>query len=183
MTHAVLIQNKVAAQDVGSYNRSVYSGSNVDNGNVFTLVSQSTTTGQSELWVADTSGSWTSGLWMAAAPEIVTVSSGGKFYRGIDPDPTDFFSGSGLAFDAFLPRVGDVITITADGMTGTAASAFVNSGSALKMNWSAAPLYSAGTTVTGLNWRYLATTYISKPSGVLGEDQRVTAYKLECISN
>lgn len=66
--------------------------------------------------VADNSN----GLWMAYSPEVVTVvSASGKKYRGIDPDPRDFTNISGEVFDAFQPQKGDILTMTAEGITGT----------------------------------------------------------------
>jgi len=60
------------------------------------------------------------GMWMAYSPEIVTVvTASGKIYKGIDPDPRDFTNVSGEVFDAFKPQVGDLITMTADGITGS----------------------------------------------------------------
>lgn len=69
-----------------------------------------------EFEVADNS----TGLWMAYSPEIVTVvTASGKKYKGINPDPRDFTNLSGEVFDAFKPVVGDILTITAEGITGT----------------------------------------------------------------
>lgn len=65
----------------------------------------------------------TTGIWMAYSPEVVTVvTSSSKKYRGIDPDPRDFVNISGEVFDAFKPAVGDILTITADGITGAIGS-------------------------------------------------------------
>lgn len=62
----------------------------------------------------------TSGMWMAYEPEVVTiVTASGKQYKGIDPDPRDFYNIPGTPFTAFKPQVGDILTITADGITGT----------------------------------------------------------------
>lgn len=62
----------------------------------------------------------TMGAWMAYSPEVVTVvSASGKKYKNINPDPRDFTNLSGEVFDAFKPEVGDIITITSDGITGT----------------------------------------------------------------
>jgi hypothetical protein len=61
-----------------------------------------------------------SNLWMAYSPEVVTVvSETGKKYKGLTNDPREFTNLSGEVFDAFKPQVGDIITITADGITGT----------------------------------------------------------------
>jgi hypothetical protein len=177
--HAVLLQNKVAAADMGSLNRSAVAGSavDIDNGNVFRLDSQSTTSGESEVWAVTATGSGLGDLWMAASPEVVVTVSGTKQYRGIDPDPQDFYNVGAKVFDAFKPQKGDILTLTAEAFTGTAASAFANSGSSVyTLHWAAAQVSGA------LSFRYLATTYISKADGSI-DDQRVTAYKMECINN
>ena len=65
----------------------------------------------------------TTGMWMAYSPEIVdVVSASGKKYRNIDPDPRDFTNLSGTVFDAFRPQKGDIITMTAEGITGSKAT-------------------------------------------------------------
>lgn len=66
--------------------------------------------------VADNS----SGLWMAYSPETVTiVTASGKKYKGLTPDPREFTNLSGEVFSAFKPQVGDILTITTDGISGT----------------------------------------------------------------
>ncbi len=60
------------------------------------------------------------GLWMAYSPEIVTVVSGTKKYKGINPDPRDFTNLEDEVFTAFKPQIGDIITISADGIGATA---------------------------------------------------------------
>ncbi len=179
MAYGVVVKNSVAAQDVTSYNRKAIAGSavNIDNGNVFNLTSKSATAGYSEVWSVAVSGSAVAPLWMAYSPEVVVVSVGTKQYRLDDPDPQDFTNLGGLVLDCFLPKVGDIVTFTAENFTGTPASAYANSGSAVyTLNWAAAQ-------VTGAqSWRYLATTYISRPSGSI-DTGRLTAYQMECIYN
>jgi hypothetical protein len=177
--HAVLMQNRVAADNVDALNRSAVAGSSVDldNGNVFRLDSQSSTSGQTEVWDVTATGSGLGDLWMAASPEVVVTVSGTKEYSNINPDPQDFYNIGGNVFDAYKPQKGDVITLTAEAFTGTAASAYANSGSSVyTLHWAAAQVSGA------LSYRYLATTYIAKPDGSIG-GQRVTAYKMECINN
>lgn len=65
--------------------------------------------------VAEASG----GLYMAYEPEVVVVTVNGKQYKGIDPDVRDFVNIAGNVFSAFKPQVGDILTISADGITGT----------------------------------------------------------------
>lgn len=59
------------------------------------------------------------GLWMAYEPEVVVTVSGTKKYKGIDVDVRDFYTPSGEVFTAFKPQVGDILTFTADGITGS----------------------------------------------------------------
>lgn len=177
MTHAVLIQNQVAAMNVASYNRSVTTGSDpVDNGNVFSLVAQSSGSG-AEVWVVSTpvTGSL-GGLWMACSPEVNTLEDGSLQYRGLNQDPRNFYNIGGKVFDAFKPVVGDIITLTVDAFD-TAPSAFAVAATTVKT------LVAASGHVAGVfTLRYLATTYISIGSGAI-DSQRVTAYKMEVIAN
>lgn len=182
MSHAILIQNRVAAASVDSYNRSAIAGSAVDldNGNVFRLDSQSATSGESEVWAVTaptTSGSTMNNLWMAYSPEVVVTVSGTKQYKGIDPDPQDFYNLGGKVFDAFKLQVGDIITLTGDALSGSAESAYANSATGVyKLAWGASQ------TASALSLRYLATTYVSLATGAI-DTQRVTAYKFEVIAN
>lgn len=176
MTHTILVQNQVAALNVDSYNRSVISGSNIDNGWVFMLSSKSSTTGEAEVWNATwtTSGSLT-GLWMAASPEVVLTDSR---YKGIDPNPLNFYNVAGEVFDAFKPQAGDIITLTADALDGSTplAYAYVPPASHEFMWGSVLP--------TGLALKYLNTTYVSVgASASTVTSGRVTAFQFEVLSN
>jgi hypothetical protein len=62
----------------------------------------------------------TTGLWMAYSPEVVTVVSGTLKYKGLNNDPRNFTNLSGDILDAFKPQVGDIVTMTADGIGTTA---------------------------------------------------------------
>lgn len=177
MTHAIAVLNKVQATDVDSYNRVARSATALDNGWVMQLATRSSTTGESEVWVG-TAPSAVAGLthlWMAYSPEIVEVVSGSNVYKGIDSDPLNFYHIIGEMIDVFKPQIGDIITLTGDAFTtGTgAASAYAVATSAdFKLNWAAAA-------VSGLSLKYLATTYVSKPTGAISETQRVVAYIFE----
>jgi len=84
----------------------------------------------------------TTGVWMAYSPEIVTVvTASGKKYKGLTPDPREFTNISGEVFDAFKPQVGDIITITADGIGTTAIGSntfAVAKDGQYKLDWAAA---------------------------------------------
>ena len=174
MSHGIAILNKVAASDISALNRVAVSASDVDNGWVFELLTRSTTSGESEVWVATASAGTLTNIWMAYSPEIVEVVSGSNKFKGIDSDPLNFYTIAGEMIDCFRPQVGDIITLTADSLS--TASAVVESAYAVitsgqfKLYWSASP-------VSGLTLTYLETTYVSKPTGAISETQRVAAYK------
>jgi hypothetical protein len=177
MTNAVVILNKTASKDVDSFNRSVVSGSDIDNGWVFYMAGVNNS-GSSEVWDVrqPTTGSLT-GLWMAASPENVLTASK---YRGIDPDPRNFTNSASYVFDAIKLQVGDIITLTADAMitgAGIGSAYAIATLDQYKFTWSAAA-YAANLTVL----RWMQTTYISIGSGGI-DTQRVAAYRFEVINN
>ena len=181
--HGVLIRNVVASQNVDSWNRTALtSGSNtMDNGNVFRLDTISGSSGYGEVWQATTptlSGSTLNNLWMAASPETISYTVDGTLvYKGLNMDPRRFYNPAGLVFDAFKPQVGDIITLSTDCLTGTAAQAFANAADGTSvLAWGAAQ------TASALSLSYLATTYISIGSGAI-DTQRLTAYKFVVLAN
>lgn len=176
-THGVLIQNRTAAKDVGAFNRSVVSGSDIDNGFVFYMAGINNS-GSSEVWDVrqPTTGSLTN-LWMAASPEIVLTASK---YRGIDPDPRNFYNSASYVFDAILPQIGDIITITDDNLitgAGVGSAYAIATLDSYKFTWSASAYASS---LTVLKW--LQTTYISIGSGGI-DTQRVAAYRFSVVNN
>lgn len=176
MTYAILVQNRVAAEKVDSFNRPVISASNIENGWVFYLDGIYSVDGYEEVWEAKqpTTSSLVD-LWMAASPEIVLTDSK---YRGINPDPQDFINSASRVFDAFLPQPGDIITVTGDALTGTAEKAYaVAQVTAYEMLWADAPI------PAGLSLKYLETTNIPVGSGSAIGSQRKTAYKFEVLHN
>jgi hypothetical protein len=180
--HAILVQNQVAAMDVGIYNRSAVSNTlDFDNGNIFRLDTCSSATGESEVWAISASGSETSrhGLWMAASPEVPITTDDTLEYRGLNQDPRRFYNIHTKVFDAFKPQIGDIITLSADAFGDTTPLAYANSGStSYLLHWNAALLGSG----SNLGFRRLATTYLSVGTGAI-DNQRVTAYKLVCEGN
>jgi hypothetical protein len=179
MTHGVLIQNKVAAMNVDSYNRSAVCASDVDNGNVVVLSAKSATAGQSEVWTAlvPTTSNGLTGLWMAYSPEVVVTDSK---YKGLDVDPRNFTNTATYVFDVFKPQLGDVVTMSTDCLAGTyltGTTTHVNatdSTGALKLLW--------GNSQTGsvLSLKFLAVTYISVGTGTIS-NQRLAAYQFEVV--
>jgi len=186
MAYSVLIQNKTAAQDVSSFNRSfVSSGCDLENGYVFRLDTQNTgDTGYSEVWwttppaAASASGSGLAGIWMAASPEVPILVSGTYKYRGLTSDPRNFYTAASTVGDAFKPQPGDIITLTADAFT----AAISSSTYANVAEGSYQLVFGSSQTALAASFSVLATTYISIGSGAI-DNQRVTAYKLLCLAN
>lgn len=181
MSHGIVVLSKVKAENVSSLNRAALGIADLDNGNVVQLLTRNTaaTRGLEEVWDATRPATTTGlqNLWMVYEPEVVTTLAdvgSSKKYKGINPDPSDFYIPTGEVFSAFKPQVGDIILITGDSLgTGTGAeSAYVvATASTYKLTWAAAA-------VSGLSLKYLATDYISLGSGAINS-QRVDAYLFE----
>jgi hypothetical protein len=176
--HGVLIPEQIAAANIDSYNRSVWSSaaSSIDNGMIFACTTKVWTTGSgAEVFriQAPTTGSLTD-LWMAYSGDEIVVTD--SKYKGLDPDPRNFYNATSKVFSAYKPAVGDIILLTAEAMTGTVESAFANAVTgAWQLTWAAASI------AIGLSYKYLQTKYISLATGAI-DTQRVAAYQLECIS-
>jgi hypothetical protein len=179
-THGVLVQNRVAAENIDSYNRSaVCSGSDIDNGNVFRLVALSSTAGQNEVWNAQIPiGGSLNDLWMAYSPELVVTKIGNKEFRGLSPDPRDFTSGSTRVFDAFKPVVGDIISLSADAISGSPSTGnyVVSQADSFQLVWIAVPTGSA------LQLKFLKEEYFSIADGGINT-QRITSYRFYVLAN
>jgi hypothetical protein len=173
--HAILIKSMCQSTNIDALQRSAVYTSDIDNGNVVKLGALSSTAGEAEVFVAAVPSATPTDLWMVAEPEVVVVISNGKSYKGIDPDPRDFYIPAADVFTVFKPKVGDIIKLTATGITGTRTTeTYVNAvAGAVKLAWSA-------TQGTGLSLKLLEVTYISIGVGT-AEGQRITAYKLEVI--
>lgn len=172
MAYGVVIQDRVQASNVDALNRSAKSASLVENGYVCNLLTRSSTAGEGEVWVATAPATGAlSNLWMVYSPEVVITDSK---YKGLNPDPRDFSIAIGQVFDVFQPQLGDIITITADSLTGSANTHAVATDGDFQLNWGASA-------VSGLSLKLLATTYISIGLGSIGT-QRVTAYRFEVVA-
>lgn len=178
--HGILIPEQIAALNIDSYNRSaIMSGSTVDNGYIVALASgKSATDGESEVFTATVpaTGSLT-GLWMVYQGDEVVVTD--SRYKGLDPDVRNFYVAAGKVFSVYKPQVGDIITVTADALSGSIPSAaytFINAtDSTMKLTWGTSQ------TASVLSYKLLATTYISLATGAI-DSQRVTAYEFECVA-
>jgi len=177
MAQNVLIPNAIAAQDVNAFVRNAVASTNVDNGNIVILSALSATAGESEAWTAltPTTSDGLTGVWMVYEPEVVVT---GAKYKGLDPDPRNFFVASGKVFSCFKPQLGDIVTMTADGLAGTkSTNEFVN---ATNSTGGLKPVWGASQTGSVFSMKLIETTYISIGSGAI-DSQRVTAYKFQVV--
>ena len=177
MAHNVMIPNAIAAMNIDAYNRSGVHASAVDNGNIVKLTGLSTTAGESEAWTAVTpsTANGLTDVWMVYEPEVVVTNAQ---YKGLDPDPRNFFVAATKVFSCFKPQLGDIVTMTADGLAGTkSTNTFVN---ATDTTGGLKPVWGATQTSSVFSMKLIETTYISIADGSIG-NQRVTAYKFEVV--
>lgn len=179
MAKSILIPTLVAAKNVDSLNRSFVSTADLDNGNVFGKGELSTNSNESQVYktVTPATGSL-SGLYMAFSPEdvVLTDDLGNQFKVGT-LDPRAFTNRANVVFSGFKPQVGDLVLISADGISGETAKAY-----AVATNGSSVLAF-ADDAITGLSFKVVETTYISVASANNIGSQRVTAYLLECVAN
>jgi len=176
MLHTVLVPSKIAAKNVDAWVRPVVAQQNMDNGYVFSLLSQSTGSAV-ECWIptVPTTGSL-SGLWMALEPELPFATAGTNVYNGLGT-VADFYTSASRVFTAFKPQVGDLITVTADAFT---SGRVPTSGQYAVAANGVFTLTVQGTSGAGQSWALKATTYIPSADGTIGSG-RLTAYRLECV--
>lgn len=178
--HAVLIPEAIMATNVDSLNRSVQcTSADIDNGYVFTLSGKVGTSGSGvEVFtVAQSTSASPTGLWMAYSGDEIVVTD--SRYKGLDPDPRNFFNATGKVFSAYKPQVGDIILLTAEAITTpySASATYANIvTTSWKLDWAAAQ------SAAGLSYKLLGVKYISLATGAI-DTQRVTAYELECVAN
>jgi hypothetical protein len=180
MAYSVLIQEKTMATDVSALNAVVVCGSALENGNVVRFTTLSGSSGYGEVFhsAQPTTGSL-AGVWMVATPEVVTVALGDVKYRGINPDPRNFYNLAGDLVDVFKPQPGDIILLSEDAFSGAkSANTHANAGAdRFDLVW--------GTTqvASSLSLKWLATDYILIGSGSAVGDARLTAYRMQVLAN
>ena len=178
MAKSILIPSLIAAKNIDALNRSFVSETDLDNGNVFGKGELSTNAGESQVYqtVTPATGSLT-GLWMAYSPEDVVLTDGlGNQFKVGTLDPRAFTNVAGTVFSGFKPQVGDLVLVSADGITGEANNYAVAANGTSKLAFAEA----AG---AGLSFKVVETTYISLASANNIGSQRVVAYLLECVAN
>jgi hypothetical protein len=176
MTHNVMVPNAIAALNIDSLNRSAICASALDNGNLVALASMSATAGESEVWTATVPATGTlANLWMVYESEVNVTDSK---YKGLDPDPRNFSVAAGKVFSCFKPQLGDIITMTADGLAGTkSTNTFVN---ATDTTGGLKPVWGASQTASVFSMKLIDTTYFSIGTGAM-DNQRIVAYRFEVV--
>lgn len=176
--HAVVIPNKCSFKDIDAYVRPAIAQEDLDNGNIFSLVDQSATAGEGEVWnvTVPTTGSLT-GLWMALEPEMPFVKNGTRVYHGLGTIQ-DFYVSASTVFTAVKLVPGDIITLTAEAFVSGSTLGFglAKTGS---FKWTGAAAVAGD---VGACIKYLGTTYIPSADGSIGSG-RITAFKYVCITN
>ena len=180
-TYAVLIKNRTSSMNIDSLNRSAIIGSDLGNGSIFRLDTQSGSSGYDEVWdctQVSANGSTLDRVWMAGSSEVGTVTVGSSDYRGLNPDPRNFYNDADKVFDAFKPSVGDVITLTATAISGSPSTGtyVIPTSGSWSMEWAASATSSA------LSLKQLSETYVTIGTGAIATE-RVLAYKLEVLAN
>lgn len=177
MAKSILIPTLTTAKNVDALNRSFIGEVDLDNGNVFGKGELSANANESQVYEATTPAEELTGLWMAYSPEDVVLTDGlGNQFKVGTLDPRAFTNTAGVVFSGFKPQVGDLVLISADGITGEAAAYAVAVAESNKLKFAAAA-------VEGLSFKVVETTYISVASANNIGSQRVTAYLLECVAN
>lgn len=178
MAKSILIPSLIAAKNIDALNRSFVSTEDLDNGNVFGKGELSTNTGEGQVYktVKPATGAL-KGLWMAFSPEdTVLVDDLGNQFKVGNLDPRAFTNVKGNVFSGFKPAVGDLVLMSANGITGAAKAYAVAKNGQSTLDF-------ADNAIDGLSFKVVETTYISVASANNIGSQRVTAYLLECVAN
>ena len=173
----VLVPTDLVAKNIDALNRTaINAAANVDNGSIFKLGALSTEQGKSEVFTITTPADDLTGLWMAYSPEVVLTVSGDFQAKGIDQDPRHFTNVAGIPFDAYKIQVGDLITITAEGL-----SAAYNDEGYLVAQAASMKFKPNATAIAGVSYKVLKKTNITIANGGIGADS-VPAYLCECVA-
>jgi len=172
--HAVMIPSVTMAEKIDSLVRSIKGSQDLDNGNiVFLNDGISATSGEGEVWVASTPATTTvTGAWMVGEPEVVITDSK---YKGLDPDPRNYYLASGTIGTAFKVKQYDIVRLTADAFsnarsTNTYAGIGVDGA---KLTWQASSANAL--------FKFVEATKLPLSSGSPGNNT-VTIFRLEAVS-
>ena len=179
MEYTVMVPSDIAAKNVDAWNRSVVNTeADIENGAVFACGALSTDKKQNDVFtmVTPTTGAGLKNLWMAYSPEVVVTQSGDFQVKGIDADPRHFVNVKGVPFDAYKIQVGDQITLTEAGISGTkGANTYVVAANG------ATKLAFASEAIEGVTYKILKETNIIIANGKISGNA-VKAYLLECVA-
>jgi len=167
--YSILISGQVAANQTDAYVKSGKCGAVLENGNVVTLNSLSTVSGESEVYIASTpitASLATDVFYLVDEPVNVLVNS---IYSGLIDDPREFNIAANKIFRAIKPQVGDEIIISTNGLSGSLNTYAIPANADHELAWS------ASMASVSLAYQYIETTNIT-----VGSD-KVVAYKFVCV--
>jgi hypothetical protein len=171
MAYSVIIAGAIAAKHIDAFVKSAKSDSIVENGNIITLSSVSTASGENEVYVASTPATATLAtdvFYMVNDSVNVLVNS---IYAGLVDDPREFNIAAAKVFSCYKPMVGDEIVISEDGFSSTRTTET----HAIPANGSLELAWSSSISAVSLAYQYLEGYNI--PIG----SERLTGYKLLCV--
>lgn len=173
MSHAIMIPSVTMAEKLDSLVRSIKCVSDLDNGNiVFLNDGISSTSGEGEVWTAATPASTTvTGAWMVGEPEVVITNAQ---YKGLDPDPRNYYLDADTIGTAFKVKKCDIVRLTTDAFSNSRSSnTYAGIGSSgAKLTWQASS--------SNALFKFVEATTLPLSTGSPGNN-RVTIYRLEAI--
>lgn len=111
--NGVLIESMIQAKNIDALNRSVVATVDVAGGSLIALTAP-TKQGEDRWTAVAPSSSALTGLWIAYNPSVRYTEVNGKLFAGLSADDRDYTNIANHTFDAFKPKIGDEIVITAD---------------------------------------------------------------------
>jgi hypothetical protein len=168
MAHGIMIPSMVQAKDVDSLNRWFKATVDLDNGNIITIGALSA----GEVFVGATPLAATPvGAYMVGEPEVVMTGN----YKGLDPDPRNFYVPANTEATCFKVKTGDIVRLTADNFSNTRSTeTYANVQASGKLLWASASTYAT-------LFKLVEVTAIPLSSGAPGTNS-IVAYRLEAIT-
>ena len=177
MAYGVLVPTSIVSKHIDAWQRNVVDADSIEQGSVLVMGGRSATAGEDEVFDISkpATGSLTN-LWMAYSGDEMVLSA--LKYRGLDPDPRNFINKAGDVFSAYRPQLFDIIKVNADALSGTYITSTTTHVNATDANWQL--VWGNSQTASVLSYKLLAVSYMSLADGGIN-DQRITAYLLECV--
>lgn len=113
MANGVIVESRIAATNVDSYNRDCVSTTADFAGGALVDLAAPAKQGD-DRWVATVPNATLGDLWMAYNPSEHLTAVGDKMFAGLSADPRDYVNVQGRTFSVFKPKKDDLIVITAD---------------------------------------------------------------------